>query len=131
MKKLAPITVSLLCLIVFASSMTFAGAMPKIAEHRSITFNSPTVLGTTELPAGTYTVDHQMQGEDHYMIFRQADVRKSKAIEVKVKCNLVPLAEKAKRDEQRYIQNAKNQKVLTEITFRGDEATHVFSAPTT
>ena len=63
------------------------------------------------------------------MIFTQIDVRKDKATEVKVKCNLVPLGEKAKRTERRYVQNAKNQNVLTEITFQGDEAKHVFETP--
>lgn len=125
MKKLAVI----LCLFVLASSVAFAGAMPKIANHQNITFNQPMVLGTTELPAGNYSVQHQMQGDEHYMIFRQSDVQKNKAIEVKVKCNLVPLTSKAKRTEKKYVQNAKNQNVLTEIVFQGDEAKHVFESP--
>ena len=124
MKKSLLITVSLLSVFILAS-FAFAGTMPKIAEHQSITFNQPMVLGTTELPAGTYSVLHQMQGYDHYMIFRQSDVSKSKAIEVKVKCSLVPLAAKAPRTEQRYSLNAKNQNVLIEITFKGEEAKHV------
>jgi hypothetical protein len=106
-----------------------AANMPKIAERQSITFNKPMVLGTTELPAGTYSVLHQMQGDDHYMIFKQTDVSKSKAVEVKVKCNLVPLTAKAPRTEQRYTTNAKNQNVLSEVTFKGDEAKHVFETP--
>jgi hypothetical protein len=126
MKKSALI---LVLLFVVASLMSFAGTMPKIAERQTITFNNPMVLGTTELPAGTYTVQHQMNGEEHLMIFRQNDVPKNKAVEVKVKCNLVPLEGKAKRTERRYVQNAKSQNVLTEITFQGDEAKHVFETP--
>jgi hypothetical protein len=129
MKKSSLILVSLLCVLVLASVASFAGAMPKIAEHQTITFNSPMLLAGNELPAGTYKVEHQMQGDNHIMIFRQTDVSKSKAVEVKVKCNLVPLAEKAKRTERRFILNAKNQNVLTEITFQGDEAKHVFETP--
>jgi hypothetical protein len=116
-------------MFVLASTLTFAGAMPKIAEHQIITFNSPMVLGTTQLPAGTYSVKHQMEGADHYMIFRETDVPSNKAVEVRVKCNLVPLDKKAGRTERRYVQNAKNQNVLTEITFQGDEAKHVFETP--
>jgi hypothetical protein len=126
MTKSLRITVSVVCLFVFAASLAFAAAMPKIAEHQKITFNKPMLLGTTELPAGTYSVLHQMQGNDHYMIFQQTDVRKDKAVEVKVKCNLVPLEGKAKRSEQKYTMNAKNQNVLIELTFQGDEAKHVF-----
>ncbi len=129
MKKSSLILVSLLCVLVLASVASFAGAMPKIADHQNITFDKPMVLAGTPLPAGTYSVQHQMQGEDHFMIFRQNDVPKSKAIEVKVKCSLVPIAGKAVRTESRYVQNAKNQNVLTEVTFKGDEAKHVFETP--
>jgi hypothetical protein len=129
MKKSALILISLLCVVVLATAVSFAGAMPKIAERQVISFDKPMVLGTTELPAGTYTVTHQMQGADHYMIFRQTDGRKNKAAEVTVKCNLVPLDGKAKRTEKRYAQNAKNQNVLTELIFQGDEAKHVFETP--
>lgn len=126
MTKSLRIAVSMVCLIVFAASLAMAAGMPKIAEHQKITFNRPMLLGTTELPAGTYSVLHQMQGEDHYMIFHQSDVQKDKAVEVKVKCNLVPLDAKAKRTETKYTMNAKNQNVLIEVTFQGDEAKHVF-----
>lgn len=127
MKKSFLILVALV--VILFSVAGFAGAMPKIADHQTITFNSPMLLGTNQLPAGTYKVDHQMQGDDHYMIFRQTDVSKSKAVEVKVKCNLVPLTAKAKHTERRFVSNAKNQSVLTEITFQGDEAKHVFETP--
>ena len=129
MKKSTMILVSLLCMFVLASGFSFAGAMPKIADHQNITFNQPMVLAGTSLPAGTYSVDHQMQGENHIMIFRLKDVPKSKVVEVKVKCSLVPLTAKASRTESRYTQNGKNQNILTEVTFKGDEATHVFEAP--
>jgi hypothetical protein len=126
-KKSSLLLVSLICMVLVVSAV--AANMPKIAERQSITFNKPMVLGSTELPAGTYSVIHQMQGDDHYMIFKQTDVSRSKAVEVKVKCNLVPLTEKAKRTEQRYTSNAKNQNVLSELTFKGDEAKHVFETP--
>ena len=127
MKKSALIVISLLCILI--ASYAVAGSMPKFAEKQTITFNKPMVLGTTELPAGNYSITHEMQGDDHFMTFKQTDVRKDKAASVRVKCNLVPLTEKAKRSEQRYISNAKNQNVLSELTFKGDEAKHVFETP--
>jgi hypothetical protein len=45
--------------------------------------------------------------------------------QAKAKCNLVPLPAKATRSESRYSQNAKNERVLTEMVFRGDTAKHV------
>lgn len=127
MKKSSLIVISLLCILI--AGYAVAGTMPKFAEKQTVTFNKPMVLGTTELPAGNYSITHEMQGDDHYMTFKQTDVRKDKAASVRVKCNLVPLTEKAKRSEQRYISNAKNQNVLSELTFKGDEAKHVFETP--
>lgn len=129
MKKSWLVLVSILCVVAFASTVCLAGAMPKIAEKQTITFNNNMLLAGNELPAGTYTVIHQMQGDDHYMVFHQKDVAKDKAVEVRVKCNLVALEGKASRTERRYIQNAKNQNVLTELTFAGDHAKHVFETP--
>jgi hypothetical protein len=92
-----------------------------IAQKQEITFTGATVVGGSLLPAGDYTVLHVMQGTTHIMIFKQINGK----AEAKAKCNLVPLTEKAKTTEQRYTENAKNERVLLEMTFRGDSAKHV------
>ena len=92
-----------------------------VANSRDIAFSAPTVVAGTLLPMGDYKVLHEMQGTTHYMIFKQINGK----AEVKAKCNLVPLTEKAKTTEQRYTENAKNERVLVEMTFRGDTAKHV------
>ena len=95
-----------------------------VAETQTITFNAPMVVGGTLLPAGDYRVTHQMQGTDHIMTFTQIGGKKAEA---KSKCSLVPLKAKARTTEQRYTVNAKNEHVLTEMTFRGDTAKHVLA----
>src|SRR5215472_9791111 len=92
-----------------------------VANSRDITFSAPTVVAGTLLPTGEYKVLHEMQGSAHYMIFKQINGK----AEVKAKCNLVPLTENANTTEQRYTENAKNERVLLEMTFRGDTAKHV------
>ena len=92
-----------------------------IAEKQTITFTAPTIVGGTLLPAGAYNVTHQMNGQTHVMIFKQA----SGKAEAKANCNLVPLKTKAEQTQQRYTTNAKNERVLQEMTFAGDKATHV------
>lgn len=94
-----------------------------IAPKQDITFTAPTVVGGTLVPAGDYKIIHEMQGTEHIMIFKSANGK----IEVKAKCSLVPLTEKAKTTEQRYTENAKNEHVLVEMTFRGDSAKHVLA----
>jgi hypothetical protein len=92
-----------------------------VADKQTITFTAPTVVGGTLLPAGDYKVTHQMNGATHIMIFKQT----SGKAEAKANCNLVPLKAKAETTQQRYTTNAKNERVLQEMTFAGDQATHV------
>ncbi len=96
-------------------------SMAGVGLKQEITFTGPTVIGGTVVPAGDYKVSHQMQGATHIMIFKQINGK----AEATAKCNLVPLNEKAKTTEQRYTQNAKNERVLVEMTFRGDTSKHV------
>lgn len=100
-----------------ASTNPMAGVAPK----QDLTFNAPTLVGGTLLPAGDYKVTHRMEGDQHIMIFK-AITGKATA---EAKCNLVPLDHKAKSTEQRYSENAKNERVLVEMQFRGDTSKHV------
>jgi len=116
--------VAVLAVIVILGATTLLVAKDNsmgVANSRDITFSAPTVVAGTLLPTGEYKVLHEMQGSTHYMIFKQINGK----AEVKAKCNLVPLTEKAKTTEQRYTENAKNERVLVEMTFRGDNAKHV------
>ena len=79
------------------------------------------MVGGTLLPAGDYRVLHEMQGTEHIMVFKQINGK----AEVKAKCSLVPLTERATTSEQHFTENAKNERVLVEMQFRGDTAKHV------
>jgi len=92
-----------------------------VADKQTITFTAPTVVGGTRLPAGNYNVTHQMKGATHVMTFKQIGGK----AEAKANCNLVPLKAKAERTQQTYTTNAKNERVLQEMTFEGDKASHV------
>ncbi len=107
---------------VFACSALLAKENPLgIADKQTINFTAPTLVGGTLLPAGSYNVTHEMKGQTHVMIFKQIGGK----AEAKADCKLVPLKEKARRTEQRYTTNAKNERVLQEMAFAGDKATHV------
>jgi hypothetical protein len=92
-----------------------------IAEKRTITLTTPSVVGGTLLPVGSYNVTHEMSGQTHVMTFKQVGGK----AEAKANCNLVPLKAKAQRTELRFTQNAKNERVLQEMTFGGDTSSHV------
>lgn len=109
-------------MVLGAATMLVAKDSPMgIAPKQEITFTAPTLVGGNLLPAGDYTVLHEMQGATHVMIFKQVGGK----AEAKAKCNLVPLTAKARTTEQRYNENAKNQRVLVEMIFKGDSAKHV------
>jgi hypothetical protein len=107
--------------LVLLGSMAAKDNPMGIATKQTLTFTQPTVVAGSLLPAGTYNVTHQMQGQTHIMIFKQ----KGGTAEAKATCTLAPLASKAIVSEQHFTENAKNQRVLIQITFYGDKAIHV------
>ena len=115
--------VILAALVVLGAATMFAStdSMTGVALKQEITFTGPTLVGGTLLPAGDYKVTHEMQGSEHIMIFKQLGGK----AEAKAQCHLVPLDAKSKTTEQRYSENAKNERVLVEMQFRGDTSKHV------
>jgi len=113
---------TLLCVLVLLGLAAAGGNDQGIRDVYHVKFVAPVRVGNTLLPAGDYTVRHTMEGQDHIMVFQQG----SKGAEVKAKCTLVPLAQKADKDTTIYLVNAANERVLQELIFRGDSAKHVF-----
>ena len=95
-----------------------------IADKRQVTFYDPVRVGDTLLPAGDYTVVHQMQGTEHIMVFTQ--MKKNKPAEAHIKCTLVPLNAPAPQSELGFKTNSANEKLLTRMVFKGDRAAHTF-----
>lgn len=106
--------------------VAMASAATKNAGIRDVyhlTFAAPVHVGTAVLPAGDYTIRHEMDGQDHYMVFREDG---KKGSDVKVRCTLVQLEHKADRTQTIYSLNASNERILQEFVFKGDTAKHVF-----
>jgi hypothetical protein len=95
-----------------------------VADTYKIAFTAPTRVGEVLLPQGNYQVLHTMEGPDHVMVFKQLNSKKP--AEARVKCQLVPLPKKAVRDEQLFVINAANERVLRTLIFKGDSAQHLF-----
>lgn len=124
MQKRLFVMIMTIILLVGATVLLQAKDNPMgIAPKQTITFTAPTVIAGTLLPAGDYSVLHEMKGTDHIMVFKQVGGK----VEVKAKCSLVPLGGKATQTEQRYTENAKNERVLIEMTFRGDTSKHLLA----
>lgn len=95
-----------------------------VANSYQVSFSENVWVADTMLPQGNYEIRHVMDGENHIMVFRQLGVRKP--AEVRAKCTLVSLPEKAAVDQKGYVVNAANERVLHELIFKGDRAKHVF-----
>jgi hypothetical protein len=94
-----------------------------VADVRKVTLTAPTRVGEVLLPQGQYEVRHVMEGDNHLMVFNKIG---GKSVEARVKCNLVPLKQKADHDQVVYTLNAANERVLQTLCFSGDTAEHVF-----
>ena len=112
-----------LCVVAFASMAIAGPDSMGIRDVRNVNFVAPIRVGTSVLPAGEYVVRHTMEGQEHIMVFQ---AKQGKTPEVKVKCTLVPLGQKAVHDQTIYLLNATNERVLQELVFRGDTSKHVF-----
>jgi hypothetical protein len=113
----------LMCVFVLGAFSAAENQMG-IADKYKVSFTEKILVANTLLPKGDYEVRHVMEGPDHIMIFRQLGTHKP--IQVRAKCTLVPLVAKASRDEEIYLINASNQRVLQQLVFKGDTAKHVF-----
>ena len=92
-----------------------------VKDVNRVKFDSAVRIGTASLSAGEYVVRHTMEGEEHVMVFQRVDGKD----EVKVKCTLVQLPKKADQSQTIYL-IAGNERIVQELTFRGDTAKHVF-----
>ena len=114
----------IMLVVVALASIAMAGPNSMgIKDVSKVTFVAPIRVGTNLLPAGDYVVRHTMEGEEHIMVFQSEN---SKTPEVKVKCTLVRLAQKADHNQTVYSLDANNVRTLQELVFRGDTAKHVF-----
>ena len=110
-------------LLFILTAVAIAANQYGVADKREVTFYNAVRVGDTLLPPGEYVVIHQMQGNDHFMIFTKTG---KKPAEARVKCTLKPLATQVAQSQTEYSVNAANERVLRRIVFKGDKAEHLF-----
>jgi hypothetical protein len=111
------------CVLGVAVLATAANNKFGVAEVHRINFVNSVRVGDVVLPRGDYEIRHAMEGDNHIMIFQRVG---GKAAEARVKCELVPLTQKASQTQRTYVTNASNEQVLHELVFAGETAKHVF-----
>ncbi len=121
MRSLKGLSIFVCVLMTVALAVAGTNSMG-VRDVSHVTFVAPVRVGTVVLPAGDYAVRHTMEGENHVMVFQRAHSKD----EFKVKCTLVPLPNKAQKDQAIYQLTAGNERILEELVFQGDTAKHVF-----
>ena len=91
-----------------------------VSDTQNVTFQEPIKIGDVVLPKSKYKVQRTMQGENHIMVF--TEITRGTAAGTRVKCQLVPLQEKAPQTQVLYGHHEKNEDVLQELIFRHCEA---------
>ena len=124
MRLVKPVFVIAVCVLLLSVCALAGQNSTGISDLYRVNFTDKVRVADTLLPAGNYEIRHVMEGENHIMVFRQ--LGKKNPIEVRAKCTLVPLDEKAVKDERIYELNAANERVLQQLIFKGDRAKHVF-----
>lgn len=115
---LAVVAVMALAVVAQAGNSKFG-----VGDVRRVTFADDFRIGEALLPGGEYEIRHVMDGKDHFMVFHRLS---GKPVEVRAKCSLEPLPEKAVQSQQVFGVNAANERVLQMLVFRGEKTKHVF-----
>jgi hypothetical protein len=114
---------AIVCVCLLAFGVRATAETPGIHEVNRVTFVAPIRVGGELLPVGDYVVRHTMEGLEHVMIFQSLN---HKHPDVKAKCQLIELGNKADRTRTVYALNAAGERVLQELVFGGDTVKHVF-----
>lgn len=126
MRFLKTVALAAVCVLAFSMLLSAGQKLNQygVADDRIVNFSDPVRVGEVLLPSGRYEVMHSMQGDTHMMVFKQ--IHKKNPAEARVRCQLVPLSEKAPQDQKIYVINAAGERVLHTLIFRGDTAQHQF-----
>ncbi len=112
------------CVLLFGVCAVAGQNSMGISDRYQVTFSERVLVADTLLPAGNYEIRHVMEGPNHIMVFRQLGVKHP--VEVRAQCTLVALPAKAVESQKIYALNSANERILKELTFKGDRASHVF-----
>jgi hypothetical protein len=118
------LVLGIVCVLGLAVLATAANNKYGVADVHRVNFSNSIRIGDAQLPPGEYEIKHVMEAENHIMVFHR--IGGGKTVDVRAKCTLVPLPQKASQTQKSYVRNAADQPVLRELVFAGETAKHVF-----
>jgi hypothetical protein len=126
----------------FSLSAAFAADTTlTVGKKGEVIFDQPTQVGDVTLPPGTYTFQHRVVGNDHFVKFVGAKMMEHSNLPGRagmpsempmgptttkeIKCSVEPLKQKAKQTAVT-IDNSSGQAKVTRIEVAGESVAHVF-----
>ena len=136
-RTIAVIALALAAVVVFSlpASAQSTGKDFTIGNKGEIHFNVPVKAGGTLLPPGMYQLQHQVEGVDHVVIFKEmempANYRHSntpvgKEVVARIKCRVEPVDKKVNTTKIELRTNAKGEKEVAEVQVAGEAFKHIF-----
>lgn len=115
--------------ILFFSAAIAAAAQKeqviKVGKKGNITLTEDTKVGEMTLKAGQYTVQHRVQGSEHFVHFVPAGKTAYKSGPSEMQCSLESLDSKASQTAV-YTTREDGSSRVTKVVIRGENVAHVF-----
>jgi len=111
-------------LCVFIAGFVLAAdnpATPGVVKTYKVTLYQQARVANVLLPAGDYRVQHVMEGEKHFMVFKD-----QKGTATRVQCTMVKVDRKAETDSAEFNKGPNGERILTALMFRGETFEHRF-----
>ena len=138
MKSLSAVAVSALLLasgnLATLSAQHDHGGMPgmqasvpkilKAGKKGEVTFDAPTKVGESTLKPGTYTVQHRVEGEQHFVRFEPLGSSANNG-SGEVQCKVEPQAERVPQTAV-YTTSTDGGSRVTKVVIEGERVAHVF-----
>lgn len=93
----------------------------KVGKKGQIVLDKETKVGDATLMAGTYQIQHRVEGADHIVVFNSRMGMKP----IEVKCKLEPLQKKASETAM-FLNTADGGPRIVRIEIAGENVAHVF-----
>ena len=133
MKRLALSITMFLLLVGFALTVVASDNVIKVGKKGDIQISQDTKIGDVTLKPGHYQIQHRVSGSDHFVQFTafkgHDSVRSwgpaSPQDAGQIKCQIEPLASKAKTTEVLTVDDAGTRRI-TRVVIQGENVAHVF-----
>lgn len=116
----------MVCIVALGSSFALASQKEqvlKVGKKGEVMFETDTAIGALTLPHGTFTMQHRVEGQEHFVKF--VPVRGS-GQPTEVKCRMEPLNRTADKTSVFLLVRPDGTRGIQKVHIRGENVAHIF-----